>query len=77
MIITCAYCGTILNDHERYLAIENNMPGACEKHETMVYEEAQSESSMWPSDWHGHNSQNNDGAWHELPSDDGDYDIVE
>lgn len=77
MLLQCVLCGEDLTREEARHAVENNLPPTCTTHATEVYEEADSPGSMWPSYWHGYASMNPLGQWHELPSDDGDYDIVE
>jgi len=77
MLLQCAKCGRDLTREEAREAVENNLPPTCAAHATEVYEEIERDHSMWPSNWHGHASTNPDGKWHELPSDDGDYDVFQ
>jgi len=77
MLLECAKCGEFLTSERAKYFVEMNMPASCPTHEIEVSDEAENGYSMWPSGWHGHNCKNNDGRWHEWPSDDGDYDIVE
>jgi len=77
MLLQCAKCGKDLSADRTILVTALNLPPSCEQCEGEVYEETERDMSMWPSDWHGHASINSEGRWYELPSDDGDYDIVE